>query len=148
MRAAAVKASVRRKSPRPRAPAGAVLRASGGPVGDAEFPLGFGRHAIGRSPDADIRILFDGVSLRHAEIDLRPEGAFLSNLVSPSETQVNGRPAHTIRLHPGDQILIGPILLEYRELSAESFRRVSRWWRLLLPVALAGAIVWLILGLI
>jgi pSer/pThr/pTyr-binding forkhead associated (FHA) protein len=117
-------------------------------MGGVEYPLRFGRHAIGRSPDADIRILFDGVSPRHAEIDLRPEGAFLSNLVSPSDTQVNGHPAHTIRLHPGDQIRIGPVLLEYRELNTERPRLASRGWRFLIPVLIAGAIVWLTVRLI
>ncbi len=99
--------------------AGPMLIGRSAPIAGRSFPLAFGRHLIGRGPDADIHLGEASVSLRHAEIDLRPDGAQLVNLISTNGTSVNGVEIHTTRLSDGDVVRIGRVSLEYREPDAE-----------------------------
>ena len=85
------------------------------PVTGRVFPLAFGRHLIGRGPDADIHLSEASVSLRHAELELRPDGAQLVNLISTNGTWINGAEIHTARLGNGDSIRIGRVTLQYQE---------------------------------
>jgi pSer/pThr/pTyr-binding forkhead associated (FHA) protein len=108
------------------------------------FPLAFGRHLIGRGPDADIHLSEASVSLRHAELELRPDGAQLVNLISTNGTWINGAEIHTARLGNGDSIRIGRVTLQYREPSTRRSkgRRWRLWVGLALAAALASVLVW------
>jgi len=112
---------------------GPVLIGRSEPVSGRVFPLAFGRHLIGRGPDADIHLPEASVSLRHAELDLRPDGAQLVNLISTNGTWVNGAEIHATNLTSGDTIRVGRIILEYRTPQAQS--RVHERLR-----------IWLIIG--
>lgn len=96
-------------------PTGPMLVGRSAPVTGRVFPLAFGRHLIGRGPDADIHLSEASVSLRHAEIELRPDGAQLVNLISTNGTWINGAEIHTAKLGNGDSIRIGRVTLQYRE---------------------------------
>ena len=104
-------------------PAGPMLVGRSAPVTGRIFPLAFGRHLIGRGPDADIHLSEASVSLRHAELELRPDGAQLVNLISTNGTWINGAEIHTARLGNGDSIRIGRETLQYREPTALRSRR-------------------------
>jgi pSer/pThr/pTyr-binding forkhead associated (FHA) protein len=110
-------------------PSGPVLIGRSRPVSGRTFALAFGRHLIGRGPEADIHIAEASVSLRHAELELRPDGAQLVNLISTNGTWVNGAEIHTTRLSSGDSIRIGRVTLEYREphASQSGVSRRGRW---------------------
>ncbi len=95
------------------------------PVAGRVFPLAFGRHLIGRGPDADIHLSEASVSLRHAEIELRPDGAQLVNLISTNGTWINGAEIHTAKLGNGDSIRVGRVTLQYREPTPEAPQRTQ-----------------------
>ncbi len=119
------------------------------PVLGRTFTLAFGRHLIGRAPNADIHLPEPSVSLRHAELELRPDGAQLVNLISTNGTLVNGNEIHTTRLADGDTVRIGRVTLVYQaSASQRPRRRVQRTGLIiaavgLLVVALALVAVWL-----
>jgi len=107
------------------------------PVIGRTFPLAFGRYLIGRGPDADIHLSEASVSLRHAEIELRPDGAQLINLISTNGTWVNGVEIHTTHLANGDSVRIGRVTLEYREPPTLRQPRRRTWLIGLAVVAIA-----------
>jgi pSer/pThr/pTyr-binding forkhead associated (FHA) protein len=124
---------------------GPALRALSGPFAGRVFPLGFGRHLLGRSTDAAIYLPEASVSLRHAELDLKPDGAQLINLISTNGTWVNGIETHTARLRDGDLIRLGRVTLQFcAPVAAETTRR--RWLWSALTVLLFGVftaiVVW------
>ena len=77
---------------------------------------------IGRTASADLSIVSDGVSRRHAEI-YALEGEFWAcDLGSTNVTKVNGKPLGSapMKLSPGDLVLVGDIELRYEELPPRS----------------------------
>jgi len=121
---------------------GPALVGRSAPILGRTFPLAFGRHLIGRGPDADIHIAEASVSLRHAEIELRPDGAQLVNLISTNGTWVNDAEIHTTHLKHGDVVRIGRVSLEYRTPTPRIARgERTRWvWIAVALVALAVAL--------
>jgi len=120
---------------------GPALIGRSSPVTGRVFPLSFGRHLIGRGPDADIHLAEASVSLRHAEVELRPDGAQLVNLISTNGTWVNDAEIHTTHLNSGDIVRIGRVSLEYRTPPAPSraakHRRIL-WIGLTITLAVAA----------
>jgi pSer/pThr/pTyr-binding forkhead associated (FHA) protein len=106
------------------------------PVDGKVFVLSFGRHLIGRGPEAAIYLEESSVSLRHAELDLRPDGAHLTNLISTNGTWVNGVEIHTSRLSNGDLIGLGRVTLQYQEPAI-----ATRWRRRRVGIYISGAVV-------
>ncbi len=96
-------------------PGGPALIGRTAPVAGRVFSLSFGRHLIGRAADAAIQLPEASVSLRHAEVDLRPDGAQLMNLISTNGTWVNGELTHTSRLTHGDIIQLGRVTLQFHD---------------------------------
>jgi pSer/pThr/pTyr-binding forkhead associated (FHA) protein len=131
---------------------GAVLLGMTAPVAGELFRLGFGRQVLGRVPEADIDIAAEDIAARHAEIDMRPEGAFLSSLISASDTLVNGSPVHTTRLHHGDRVRLGSVEFEYCAPSAGGSEAPGLWrhpgWVVagLIVAGLSGVGLWIWLG--
>ena len=72
---------------------------------------------LGRSSSADAYINSASVSRRHAQIDAVKDGDeeyyTLTDLGSSNGTLVNSQPAQHARLHPGDRILMGDVLLKF-----------------------------------
>lgn len=118
-----------------------------GSVSGRAFPLTFGRHLIGRGPEADIHVAEPSVSLRHAEIDVRADGVFVTNLISTNGVQINGDDVHVRRLEPGDRLQLGRavLLFETPDPSAGTPAPGTSGRTLVLAIAvalLAGALFW------
>ncbi len=69
---------------------------------------------IGRLPECDIAITDPGASRRHARIDRREEGYFVTDLGSTNGTLVNDEAVSEQALLDGDRITIGTTVLEFR----------------------------------
>ncbi|MDP3714333.1 MAG: DUF3662 and FHA domain-containing protein [Mycobacteriales bacterium] len=70
---------------------------------------------IGRGAEADLKVSDTGVSRRHAEITLHPDGsAELLDLQSTNGTSVNGAKALRATLADGDAIGVGATVLVFR----------------------------------
>lgn len=74
------------------------------------FALRPGVTTIGRKDDCTIRIPLAMVSRRHAEVVVEDEGVVLKDLGAANGTFLNSRRVQEDDLHPGDQIMIGPVL--------------------------------------
>jgi hypothetical protein len=75
-----------------------------------------GRCALGRAAENDLVIPAPPVSRRHALIALRDSGGYhLTDLGSRNGTRLNGRRITSpVRLHDGDRVGIGPVILIFR----------------------------------
>jgi len=85
------------------------------PVLNEVFPLMLGRYLLGRDTDSDIRLEENSVSGKHAELDVRIEGSYLTNLIATNGTLINGLQVQTQRLQGGDIIDLGRVRLVFRE---------------------------------
>jgi pSer/pThr/pTyr-binding forkhead associated (FHA) protein len=72
---------------------------------------------IGRHVDCDVRIESAKVSRRHCCVATAYDRVLIRDLGSRNGVRVNGRLLEESRLHPGDELAIGPILfrLEHEE---------------------------------
>ncbi len=79
-----------------------------GPIMGARIPLSGAPMIFGRSSDSDVPIPDEGISTRHVEIALRPDGKlWIKDLASLNGTMVNGERITERELLPGDRVLIG-----------------------------------------
>jgi two-component system cell cycle response regulator len=84
-----------------------LLVLSGPQFGDI-FPLSAGKHlVIGRRDDCDVQIRDEGVSRRHARIEVRGAGAVLRDLGSANGTWVAGKRESEARLEDGTRVQVG-----------------------------------------
>ena len=84
-----------------------LLVLSGPQFGDI-FPLTSGRElVIGRRDDCEVQIRDDGVSRRHAVIEVRGEAAALRDLESANGTWVDGKREREARLIDGARVQVG-----------------------------------------
>jgi diguanylate cyclase (GGDEF)-like protein len=80
---------------------------SGPQFGDI-FPLAPGRELVlGRREDCDVQIRDDGVSRRHAVVEVRGEGAVLRDLGSANGTWVGGKREQEVILADGTRVQVG-----------------------------------------
>ncbi|MBK5306523.1 MAG: DUF3662 and FHA domain-containing protein [Frankiaceae bacterium] len=70
---------------------------------------------IGRGADVDLRLTDTGVSRRHAEVKVDPNGATLIDLRSTNGTLVNGQRVEQVALADGDRIQVGATVIVYRQ---------------------------------
>src|SRR5690606_26028359 len=76
---------------------------------------------IGRGQDCHLRLKAWRVAKRHARIERRPAGLFLDDFGALSGTLVNGeRIAQYGQLLVGDELLIGPCLIQLRKIDDEA----------------------------
>jgi pSer/pThr/pTyr-binding forkhead associated (FHA) protein len=85
--------------------------------GDA-FALGEAVTHIGRGFGADVRLDEHTVSSRHAIVVARPTGLRILDDRSTNGTIVNGRRVDEADLHDGDVVVLGRVVLTYRDLRA------------------------------
>lgn len=80
-----------------------------GPVLGARLALSGAPTVFGRSPECDVTLPDEGISSRHFEIRLGPDGRFVvRDLGSTNGTLINGeRISGERRLEPGDRLLVG-----------------------------------------
>lgn len=86
------------------------------------FPLRPGRHVIGRSQQADIRLIDNSVSNEHARLEVRPSPDFpdvvevtLIDAGSTNGTRVNDEKIAEHRLLDGDVVKIGYTVLHFSD---------------------------------
>jgi|SRR3954468_21760728 pSer/pThr/pTyr-binding forkhead associated (FHA) protein len=106
--------SARRGSLSAGLPPGRYLLADGG---DA-FTLGENVTHIGRGFGADVRLDEHTVSSRHAIVVARPTGLRILDDRSTNGTIVNGRRVDEAELRDGDVVVLGRVVLTYRDLRA------------------------------
>jgi hypothetical protein len=83
-------------------------------IPDAIFDLtGGGNYLIGRDKDAEVKILSNSVSRKHARIDATGKDAVLIDLGSANGTQVNGTSVSRHPLREGDEIKMGKVILRF-----------------------------------
>jgi len=74
---------------------------------------------IGRHTECDVRIDWPKISRRHCCMAIAYDRVLIRDLGSRNGVRVNGRVIEEVRLQPGDEIAIGPVI--YRlELQAEN----------------------------
>jgi two-component system cell cycle response regulator len=79
-----------------------------GPQFGEVFRLVPGReHVVGRREGADVALIDDGVSRRHARLTVDARGAWLSDLGSQNGTWVEGRAVQETRLTDGGRFQVG-----------------------------------------
>ncbi len=72
------------------------------------------RRTIGRAPDCDIRLPDQGVSRRHCTLENDGDRLQVTDLESANGTYINGELMETGTLGAGDQLAVGPTILECR----------------------------------
>ena len=92
--------------------------AIGGAVADV-IPLA-PRLTFGRAPDRDVVLPHAMISRKHALLECRDGGCFLSDTGSRTGTFVNGKAVIRAKLAPGDRVQIGPFLFRF---DGEALRR-------------------------
>jgi len=117
----------------------------GGPTGTAEhgsaaaagsdqsYELTAGRHVVGRSKQAHLRLSDTSVSLEHAEITVAPSGrTWVRDLGAENGVRVDGWPISTAELFDGDRLELGRIALLFHrdpdaseDASRDGFDRVD-----------------------
>jgi len=89
-----------------------------------------GRHVLGREQDCDILLSDPSVSRYHAVIVRDLDGTVtIENLSATNGTQVNEDKIASVKLHNGDIVQIGGVVLKYLEpgtMEAELFQHVYR----------------------
>ncbi len=80
-----------------------VLRGVSGPYFGKTYPLR-GKTLFGRHADCDVRINSEGISRRHAEIVVTPDGLLVRDLDSSNGTFVNGERISEQIVNIGDEI--------------------------------------------
>ena len=68
---------------------------------------------IGRLPECDVVLPDSNVSRRHAEVQRRGDGVFVTDLGSTNGTKVNGAPVREQLLSSGDEISVGSTKLVF-----------------------------------
>ncbi|HEX2903478.1 MAG TPA: FhaA domain-containing protein [Jatrophihabitans sp.] len=74
-----------------------------------------GSNLIGRGSDADLQLMDQGVSRRHADVYIQDNRAHLQDLGSTNGTSINGHPVQSQQLQHGDVIRVGHTRLVFRE---------------------------------
>jgi pSer/pThr/pTyr-binding forkhead associated (FHA) protein len=128
------------------------LKGASGPVVNRSFDLGE-RTVIGRGADCDLRLDYEGVAERHAEISAGDGGGLtLCRLDAEAQLLLNGEPVTQAALGSGDEIRIAscrfvlqaPGLRPDRVLSVEAVspRRPYLPWLIVAGLLAAAAAAW------
>ncbi|MET9001529.1 FHA domain-containing protein [Amycolatopsis sp. NPDC004169] len=108
---------------------GARIETLGG--SGARLEVRRGSWLVGRGPDADLRLVSDQVSLRHAWIRQDARGTWVADAGSRNGTWVNGRRLAPRQDHPlrhGDRLEFGPVPAVYSD-GAGGVQQTRNWQR-------------------
>ncbi len=121
---------------------GADLIALTGALSGRRYTLG-ARAEIGRDSEAQVQLVGDDVSRRHAAITKTGSGEFvLEDLGSRNGTFVNGRPVEVHVLHFGDTIQVGlTTLFVFTHHQQALEEQLVRWQRMELIAQMTGGLV-------
>ncbi|MCW2994793.1 MAG: hypothetical protein JWQ18_2288 [Conexibacter sp.] len=82
------------------------------------LPLRSGTTHVGRGFSADVQLEDQSVSRRHALVYQRPTGSRILDDRSANGTFVNGRRVTEAELSDGDVVVLGRVVLTYRDVGA------------------------------
>jgi transcriptional regulator with GAF, ATPase, and Fis domain len=80
---------------------------------------------VGSSSEADLSLAFPGVAPRHFRVERVREGCQVVDLVTGSETRVNGVPVARKLLAPGDRIQAGEALIHFQQAPEDGGRAAA-----------------------
>ncbi len=83
------------------------LRVIGGPSHGETFELAPGEYTLGRGEGADIQLVDESVSRRHALLTVTAEGVTVLDLDSHNGSMINDRPVKSSRAFEGDELRFG-----------------------------------------
>jgi len=96
-----------------------ILHAKTGPLAGNSYRLGAST-VIGRDAEADIQLIDEGVSRRHACVVENEDGSFsIVDLGSSNGTQIGGESVTTAQLSPRDEIAIGATTFLYGDVEPD-----------------------------
>ena len=101
-----------------------LVVANGGDAGST-FELPAGEQVVGRGEGADVRLLDESVSRRHAVLTVGEEGVVLLDLDSHNGSWVNDRPVKSARLMEGDGVRFGNCRVQIERADARGGATVS-----------------------
>ena len=87
------------------------LRLIGGPEHGTTFELEPGEHTLGRGSEADVHLLDESVSRRHALLTVAADGVTVLDLDSHNGTMINERLVKSGRAFEGDEVRFGDSVL-------------------------------------
>lgn len=70
------------------------------------------KKTVGRAPECDIRLQDQGVSRRHCTVENKGAVLRVVDLESANGSFINGQLVESGSLSPGDQLAVGPVILE------------------------------------
>lgn len=104
-----------------------ALRFISGKYKGGEFVLSEGKQIIiGRSSDAEVVLMEDMVSRRHAHLVVKGEKIYLEDRGSTNGTFVNGEKVSKAVVSKGDRVLIGTSIMKVVEASTDASGSVSQ----------------------
>jgi pSer/pThr/pTyr-binding forkhead associated (FHA) protein len=92
-----------------------VLHILSGPALARTYPLTHGTHVLGRGSDADIQIPSKEISRRHAQFVVTDQAVMVEDLKSSNGTLVQKKRIQQHTLKHKEQIVMGDVLIEYRD---------------------------------
>ncbi len=101
------------------------LRVIGGPNHGETFELAPGEYTLGRGEGADIQLVDESVSRRHALLTVTAEGVTVLDLDSHNGSRINGRPVKSSRAFEGDELRFGDSRLVLERAAEASQATVS-----------------------
>jgi pSer/pThr/pTyr-binding forkhead associated (FHA) protein len=124
-----------------------------GPLHGRAFHPQRAQTTIGRGSDNDLVLPDQQVSRRHATLERRPEGWFLTDLGSTNGTFLNGQQIQgRVQIQAGDRVSIGSSVLLVQSASPEKLpsepKRRPQGQRTALKVAGALALIVVVIGLV
>ena len=93
-------------------PSGASIRVVRGLFEGLELPIDRDWMVVGRGRTADVIIAEPTISRAHMAIGFDGDEFFVEDLGSTNGTAVNGKREPRMKLNPGDEILVGKLLLQ------------------------------------
>ncbi len=101
-----------------------AIRFFNGKLAGQEIPLPEGRHVLGRSEECQIKITEQGVSKKHAELEVDKQGVTILDLHSSNGTFINGVKIQESEIRPKDKVSIYRTTFDIIELSKNQVAKI------------------------
>lgn len=98
---------------------------------------------VGRAPECALVVDQEGISRRHARIEVKSQGCALIDLESANGTFVNGRRIDNALLEDGDEIVFDTVRFQFRALATQAKKRTEPYTGCDQPRGRATGIVWI-----